>query len=545
MYNWLSVIKKTFPVLKNNSNKNNLKFEIIENINELSINIETVSKNNIAFSWKNNSFDYLVAIVEVEQCKQDDIADKLEIVLNKLFKNQLPDIYVARDVIIDDMPGFEVLGIKVLNFEMLNLQSQNTINIQDTNDIFYGLYLSDDKDGYFIVGFSNDKMEVAFDKLTSITRLFNRKNSTALIENKEYNNNEIKALRKLANKLTVDYDIDYQLLNATFYVNKGKFDKNKPISFIMLSDNEVKEIEFQNIYKKDKNFNKEVAELLANTYAYDISAFTVTLLKNGRYSVIYYPISEDEQEEYSKYDKDNHYLSDNKKEYALNYINKLHNDIFGFIKTWNNGMVLIQNANNFTTNNFIVAYPYYNIDNEPFIEINIIEDSGIDDESVKEQNMRYSKYYPAMYDYFGEKVDELNLFTVLFYFKNNGKNQVDASSLLYKEFMFDIFCAIEDGEESIESINLMAVVDIFEETFINKHLMYIFFEVVYNDKISVASDIIGFFMDSEKVLNKDILNLEDIYENIKIIFDNRINKINCNKGQFTIFPNGKIGVLFL
>ena len=57
----------------------------------------------------------------------------------------------ARDVIIDDMYGLEVLGG----------------NETDDNkyDIFYGLYLSDNKDGYVITGFGDDEVEFVFENL--------------------------------------------------------------------------------------------------------------------------------------------------------------------------------------------------------------------------------------------------------------------------------------------------------------------------------------------------------------------------------------------
>lgn len=542
--NWLSVIQKAFPALKKeNINKTNLKFNLIENIDDTEITIEAAAENGICFSWVDNECHYMLSVMEAEGCTQNEIQDKLEIVFDRLFDNSSSELYAARNVIIDDMYGLEVLG-------------GNEIS-DNKYDIFYGLYLSDGKEGYVITGFGDDEVEFVFEKLTGASRLFNRKDMPALINKGKSQDKEITALRKLASKLMIDYDMNWQILNCTFSIKDGRLDTNQETSFLMLSENGVEEMDFAEIYKEDKSFNNEITELLSNIPAYDISGFTVTLFKDGRYGATYYPVEDEYDEEHEHIhddscqhehyynDEDNDYFPEhgNEKEYALNYMNKLHSDILSPVEKWDNGMVLIQNTENFT-----MVYPYYNTAENPFTEINIIEDTDEDindDSYIEELGTQYGKYYPAMYDYFGEKVDELNLFSVLFYFKNNGENQVDNSSLAYKEFAFDIFCAVEDGDESVEAINLISTADAFEHIFISKPLMYITFDISYSNTISLLGNVTGLSVNGEEVLencNNIVLNT---LNTIQIILDNTKYSTNVKTSRFTIFPNGKIGVQFI
>lgn len=543
--NWLSAIKKAFPSLKKeNINKSNLKFSLIENIDDTDITIEAAAENGICFSWADGSSHYMLSVMEAEGCTPYEIQDKLEVVFDNLFDNSSSELYAARNVIIDDMYGLEVLGG--------NESSDNKY------DIFYGLYLSDGKDGYAIIGFGDDEVEFVFEKLTGASRLIYRKDEPALVNKGKSNDKEIVLLRKLSSKLMVDYDISWQILNCTFSVKDGRLDMNEPSSFLMLSENGIEEMDFTELYKEDKSFTNEINELLSNIPAYDISGFTVTLFKDGRYGITYYPVEEDEfdegyehihdescEHEHYYNDEDNDYFPEqgNEKEYALNYMNKLHADILSPVEKWDNGMVLIQNTENFT-----MVYPYYNTKNNPFIEVNIIEDTldDINDESYMEElGSQYGKYYPAMYDYFGEKVDELNLFSVLFYFKNNGENQVDTSSLAYKEFVFDIFYAVEDGDESVEAVNLIAAADEFDHIFADKPLMYITFDISCNDDALLCSKITGLSINGEEVLDNCNDIVKSILNSMHVIFDNRKYSAGNKTGRFTIFPNGKIGVQFI
>ncbi len=544
--NWLSAIQKAFPALKKeNINKTNLKFKLIENIDDAYLTIEAAAENGICFSWVDNASHYLLSVMETEGCTQYEIQDKLEIVFDSLFDNSSSELYAARNIIIDDMYGLEVLG-------------GNEIS-DNKYDIFYGLYLSDGKEGYVITGFGDGEVEFVFEKLTGASRLFYRKDEPALINKGKSQDKEITALRKLSAKLMVDYDINWQILNCTFTVKDGRLDTKEEISFLMLSENGVEEMDFSEIYKEDKSFINEINELFSSISVYDISGFTVTLFKDGRYGITYYPLEEYEfdeerehihdescQHEHYYDDEDNDYFPEqgNEKEYALNYMNKLHSDILNPVEKWDNGMVLIQNTENFT-----MVYPYYSIADNPFIEVNIIEDilEDISDESCMEElGSQYGKYYPAMYDYFGEKVDELNLFSVLFYFKNNGKNQADLLSLAYKEFVFDIFCAVEDGDESAEAVSLIAAADGFEQEFANKSLMYISFDVSNDDDIlSLCSKVTGLSVNGEEVLDNCNDTVKNILSSLQVVFDNT-KYSNYNKtGRFTIFPNGKIGVQFI
>lgn len=543
--NWLSATQKAFPALKKeNINKTSLKFSLIENIDDTDITIEAVAENGICFSWVDNANHYLLSVMEAEGCTQYEIQDKLEVVFDSLFDNTSSELYAARNVIIDDMYGLEVLG-------------GNEIS-DNKYDIFYGLYLTDGKEGYVITGYGDDEVDFVFEKLTGASRLFYRKDEPALVNKGKSQDNEIAALRKLSAKLMIDYEISWQILNCTFAVKDGRLNTKEDVSFLMLSENGVEEMDFSEIYKEDKSFTNEINKLLASISAYDIAGFTVTLFKDGRYGITYYPVEEDEfdeehehihdescQHEHYYDDEDNDYFPEqgNEKEYALNYMNKLHSDILSPVEKWDNGMVLIQNTENFT-----MVYPYYNTADKPFVEVNIIEDSleDISDESyIEELGTQYGKYYPAMYDYFGEKVDELNLFSVLFYFKNNGDSQVDASSLAYEEFVFDIFCAVEDGDESVEAVSLIAAADAFEHEFTVKPLMYITFDVSSDDNISLCSKVTGLSSNGKEVLECGNDTVQNILNNIQVVFNNDKYVTDNKKARFTVFPNGKIGVEFI
>lgn len=543
--NWLSAIQKAFPALKKeNINKTSLKFSLIENIDDTDITIEAVAENGICFSWVDNANHYLLSVMEAEGCTQYEIQDKLEVVFDSLFDNTSSELYAARNVIIDDMYGLEVLG-------------GNEIS-DNKYDIFYGLYLTDGKEGYVITGYGDDEVDFVFEKLTGASRLFYRKDEPALVNKGKSQDNEIAALRKLSAKLMIDYEISWQILNCTFAVKDGRLNTKEDVSFLMLSENGVEEMDFSEIYKEDKSFTNEINKLLASISAYDIAGFTVTLFKDGRYGITYYPVEEDEfdeehehihdescQHEHYYDDEDNDYFPEqgNEKEYALNYMNKLHSDILSPVEKWDNGMVLIQNTENFT-----MVYPYYNTADKPFVEVNIIEDSleDISDESyIEELGTQYGKYYPAMYDYFGEKVDELNLFSVLFYFKNNGDSQVDASSLAYEEFVFDIFCAVEDGDENVEAVSLIAAADAFEHEFTVKPLMYITFDVSSDDNISLCSKVTGLSSNGKEVLECGNDTVQNILNNIQVVFNNDKYVTDNKKARFTVFPNGKIGVEFI
>lgn len=546
MHKWLETIQKAFPELKQeNVDKTVLKFDIIENIDDTMIKKEAASDNGLCFSWKDEENSYIMAVIGAEPCSKDEVQDKLEIVFDKMFGDTSSELYAARHVIIDDMYGLEVLG------------GNDTDDAK--YDIFYGLYLTDGKESYVITGFGDDEVEFVFEKLTGASRLFNRKSEPALISKGKSNDKEIKAVRKLASKLYIDFEMNWQILNCTFSVHDGRLDTGRETSFLMLSEKGVEEMDFVEIYNEDKTFNEEISDLLSCIDAYDISGFTVTLFKDGRYGITYYPVEEDEFNEEDEHDHNHdhchheHYYDDeendyfpehgSEKEYALNYMNKLHADILSPVEKWDNGMVIIQNTENFT-----MVYPYYNTGSNPFIEVNIIEDTdeNLDDESYMEElGTLYGKYYPAMYDYFGDKVDELDLYTVMFYFKNNGLNQVENLSVAYKEFEFDVFCAVEDGDDSIWAVNLTAVSEIFDKAFAEKPLMYLSFEAAYVDKLLLPGSINGLSSSGEEMFDEYISLTEQAGNNIIAFFESIDHADNNKKGIFTIFPNGKIGVKFI
>lgn len=539
MQRWLNIIQKAFPFFEDNTNnKDNLSFSILESVDEKSLKIEKTSEKGICFSWHDNENSFLASIIEEEGSQVEEIQDKLEVIFDRLFENTSSELYAARNVIIDDMFGLEVLGGN---------------NIDDsTYDVFYGLYLAGADKSYVIIGFGNDEVENVFEKLTGLSRLFSRKPFPALISKGKSDDNEIKALRVLSNSLQPEINLDWQILNCTFYVKDGKLDNNQESSYLLLSKEGIEEMDFNELYNENKNIESDIALFLKAIPVYDIAGFTVTLFKDGRYGVTYYPYEDEDYEEHDHSHDESctheHYYEDeendyfptkgSEKEYALSYMNNLHSKILSAVPEWDNGMVLIQNNENFT-----MVYPYYNKNSKPYTEINIIEnisDDISDDEIMEELGTEYGKYYPAMYDYFGDRVDDENLFTVLFNFKNND-NKVDEKSLVYKEFSFSYFTSVEElGENNIDS-SLISIADEAENLFIESP--YCFISLIV-EKINNEIKINNITCYNTNLIAEEIKvdnNFSNVLKNIENIYKETI--ITSEKIEFIIFPNGKIGIL--
>lgn len=539
MQRWLDIITKGFPLFQDeHTGSNNVNFSILESIDDETLKIEKTSDKGICFSWKDKENSFLAAVIEEDASNVDEIQDKLEIIFDRLFGNTSSELYAARNVIIDDMYGLEVLG-------------GNQIN-DSVYDIFYGLYLAGQEKSYVIVGFGNDEVENVFEKLTGLSRLFSRKPFPALINKGKSDDNEIKCVRSLSKSLQPDYELDWQILNCTFYIKDGKLDKTNESSYLLLSKDGIAEMEYDELYKGSKDIEGSIVSLLQCVPVYDISGFTVTLFKDGRYGITYYPYEDDEEEhhdhshdescshEHYYDDEDNDYfpIKGSEKEYALSYMNNLHSKILSPVSTWDKGMVLIQNTENFT-----MVYPYYSKNNEPYIEINIVENlsDDISDESYMEElGTEYGKYYPAMYDFFGERVDDENLFTVLFSFKNNGHNEVDEKSLLYKEFSFIYFTSVEELDESAAAVSIINIAEEMESILIDKQYCFINIESEYKDNKIHIKNVCGYLSDfteemiKEKISNKLVDNINNLYK--ENIVSDRVLKL-------IIFPNGKAGIL--
>lgn len=562
MQRWLDIIQKGFPAFnKSVENNKDVSFTLLENIDEETVKLELTAPKGICFSFLSDDDKFLTLVMEDTPCEREEIEKRLEDIFDTLFGDISSELYAARYTIIDDMFGLEVLG-------------GNQIS-DSTFDIFYGLYLTDEKSSYFIIGFGSDEAEVVFEKMTGVSRLFTRKPVPALINKGKSDHKEITALRSLANVLQPDIkDLDYQILNCSFYVVDGKL-SNQESSYLLLSEKGIKEMEYNELYNENKNIEKEISKFLKSISAYDITGFTVTLFKDGRYGVTYYPYDEEdehdhdhrhehgscnhdhehgeccshdhhhEHDEYDAYyDEDNDYFPEkgSEKEYALSYMNNLHSSILEMVEKWDNGAILIQNTEHFT-----MVYPYYSKNNEPLTEVNIIEDlnDDITEESIIEElGTQYGKYYPAMYDYFGERVDEENLFSVLFYFKNNGSNKVDIESVKYNEFSFNYFTSLEDGDESSIGVNLINIAQEFEKVFIKTPYLYITFLTAYTSENTILKDkIYGFTFNGtlEEINGGEYFN--NIVKNIADIYNEKSFFIDKNECKFTIFPNGKIGIL--
>lgn len=541
MQRWLDIITKGFPFFKDKQTGNeNVSFSILESIDDDTLKIEKTSDKGICFSWRDNENSFLAAVTEDDASQVDEIQDRLEVIFDRLFENTSSELYAARNVIIDDMYGLEVLG-------------GNHIS-DSVYDVFYGLYLAGQEKSYVIIGFGNDEVENVFEKLTGLSRLFSRKPFPALINKGKSDDKEIACVRSLSQTLQPDYEMDWQILNCTFYVKDGKIDNNHEASYLMLTKDGMVEMEFDELYKDSKDIEGSIKALLQCIPVYDISGFTITLFKDGRYGVTYYPYEDEDDEEHHDHSHDEsctheHYYDDedndyfptkgSEKEYALSYMNNLHGKILSPIPAWDKGMVLIQNTENFT-----MVYPYYSKDEKPYIEINIVENlsDDISEESYMEElGTEYGKYYPAMYDFFGERVDEENLFTVLFSFNNNGKNEVDEKSLLYKEFSFIYFTSVEELDESSTAVSLINIADEMESIFIEKPYCFLSIEAEYKNSQALVKNVCGYLSDFKEytIENNKISNT--VVENINNLFKENI--ISNGLLSLIIFPNGKIGIL--
>lgn len=541
MQRWLDIITKSFPFLKNGrTGVDNVSFSILESVDDDILKIEKTSDKGICFSWSDNENSFLAAVIEEEGCSADEIQDKLEVIFDRLFENASSELYAARNVIIDDMYGLEVLGGNQINDTLY--------------DVFYGLYLAGQEKSYVIIGFGNDEVENVFEKLTGLSRLFSRKPFPALINKGKSEDEEITAVRNLSKSLQPDFELDWQILNCTFYVKDGKLDTTQESSYLLLSKDGIEEMDYDELYKGSKDIDNSILSLLKHISVYDISGFTVTLFKDGRYGITYYPYEDETDEEEHDHSHDEsctheHYYDDedndyfptkgSEKEYALSYMNNLHSKILSPVPAWDKGMVLIQNTENFT-----MVYPYYSKDEKPYIEINIVENlpDDISDESYMEElGTEYGKYYPAMYDFFGERVDDENLFTVLFSFKNNGKNEVDEKSLIYKEFSFSYFTSVEELDESRTAVSLLNIADELENIFISKPYCCICIEAEYKDNKPILQKVYGSLYDLKEEVIENRLVSSKVFDELNNLFKEYSDKGSIFK--LIIFPNGKAGIL--
>ena len=130
---------------------------------------------------------------------------------------------------------------------------------------------------------------------------------------------------------------------------------------------------------------------------------------------------------------------------------------------------------------------------------------------------------------------------MLFSFKNNGKNEVDEKSLIYKEFSFSYFTSVEELNESSTAVSLLNIADELEYIFISKPYCCICIEVEYKDNKPILQKVYGSSYDlKEKVIENRLVSGK-VFDELNNLFKEYSDKGSILK--LIIFPNGKAGIL--
>lgn len=526
MKEWIKAVKNTFNVL-DSKNKLDLNFDMINGIKtNKHIKIELSGKNAVCFSWKNDDKENICAVIELNPFSRNDLTDKMEEIFDKFLKSSSAEIFAMRDVVIDDMYGLEISGLNLLD---------------DNNDLFYGMLLTDEVSSYAFIGFSNDDIEVAFSDITGVTRSFYRLPQPALIDNGKTNDKTITALREFAKYIKVEKDIEWYAVNLTFKVSDDGIVSDNPVATVFQHKG-IKEVSLKDIYNSKKDFVPYIDNFFAETSPNEMSAFSIVCFTDGRYGLTFHPIEEISEEDSNlldelnehNHDHDHHHHHDDEDEESIeateeDYKNVLSNIASLSIQEINNkikydsGMMLI----NFN-NDYMVAYPYYSTGNEPYIEYDIPDsvDSIIED-SLSQLAM-----------YMGKHEDTIG--SIMFKFSKDNSGNILKDSINFEIFTFTTFISVAEGSDSHLSSHLINIYDKFSESFNNNIVDYIYLKASLknNKSIFIEEPVVN---NTESLLDSSIYEkyIEDIHAELKNIFM----KDDSNYIEIYMFPNGKIGVI--
>lgn len=533
MKSWINAVKQCYGINDGgsvNENSHTLSFGIFENDAKQIL----AGKDWAAYSWNVNGADYLFSAGRGEKALPDELQDKLEEVFDRLLgQGGEAILYAARYVVIDDMHGLEVCG-------------ETPLDGVDT--VFYGLYLSDNEDGFYFTGFGSSEPEIVFDELTGASRYFYRKPAPATILKGKSSDPFFSAIRALAAEILPDKQIDWNIFNATFNVENGKF--NGSPSIVVLYAGKPQVYKCEEIYD-EKDFSEAITAFLEKLPSvYDISGFTVTNFKDGRYGLTYYPADEGSLEEESHdHDHEHEHGEYNAEEAALlqkeaeekiwgpsakgnkdyeDLDNVLHQLISyipkSFQDDWRYGMGLITAYNEF------ISLTTFSSAGGRFQKIDIkneLEHGST--EKINELSPVLELHYPGW-----------NAFA--FSFHRDEKSGVDIQSIKDEAFNFDVFIDAEDDEEIYEEDEyLLPIADFFHEELNDEMacVSYVTFKIalgedglfVIEPATAGTSKGVTLVKSFGKYLPKISSISEDIFEDYE----------ECNTISITIFPGRKFG----
>lgn len=527
MESWIAAVRNCYA-FEDGLSSDKLSFAFY-GFDEKSAKFLFAGKDCAAYSWKSGANDYLFAAGRGEKASVDELQDKLENVFDNLLGLDGDAIlYAARYLSIDDMQGLEVCG---------------ETPIEGVDTIFYGLYLSDGEEGFYFTGFGDAEAEFVFDELTGAARHFYRKPEPATIYKGKSEAPFFITLRALACELLPDKQIDWDIFNATFFVEDGSFETRPAI--IVLNNGKAVKYNQDDIYN-GKDFGEVAASFLSNLPSlYDISGFTVTNFKDGRYGLTYYPLSEDdysEQDEATEHEcgencgHDHSHSHEAEKDpfEALDYERDDFKDLDSMIDElsvymievypgdWKCGMGLV------TSFEEEPALLSFHTCCGPYVKTDLKKNRGNQSaEKLGRLSEILENHYPGW-----------NAFAFSFTKGEDGK--ADLKSLRDEAFNFDVFI---DAEDSVyeEDEYMLSIADYFKEEFHNPDfcVSYVTF------KIALGEDGLFVVEPATAGTDKGVIRVESfnkylpkIYSIAEDIFEDYE---DCNTISVTIFPERKFG----
>lgn len=527
MNEWIKAVKNTFNVL-DKKNKLDLNFDMINGIKtNKHIKIELSGKNAVCFSWKSNDKENICTAIELKPFSKNDLTDKMEEIFDKFLNSNSVEIFAMRDVVVDDMYGLEISGLNLLD---------------DNNDLFYGMLLTDEVSSYAFIGFSNDDVEIAFSDISGVTRSFYRLPQPAVIDNGKTNDKTISALREFAKYIKVEKDIEWYAVNLTFNVSDDGVVSNNPIVTVFQHEG-IKSVSLNDVYKNEKDFEPYINDFFAETSPNEISAFSIVCYIDGRYGLTFHPIEEisdedsnllEELNEHSHEHHHHHHDEDEEDDENIvatdeDYKNVLSNiaslslyEISSKVRC-NAGMMLI----NFS-DDYMVAYPYYSSDNKSYVEYDIPDsvDNLIEDSLSQ------------LAEYMGRQDDTIS--SIMFKFSKDNDGNILKESISYELFTYTTFINIEEGSDSHLSSYLVNIYDKFSDVFNDNVIDYVYMKAALkgDDVVIIEKPVIN---NSGELLNSADYenNINAVLSEIKNIFI----EDNSNYIEIYMFPNGKVGVV--
>lgn len=484
----------------------------------------------IALGWRKDGDDYILAAGKALPAGELVIQDRLSEALERLLGREKADLYAARELIVDDMPGLEICG--------------GVEFTEGKETIFYALYLSDGSEGYLIAGFGSGEPETSFDELCGAARTFYRGEQPATFFRGKADDEMYEAIRCMAADTRPSADMNWDIVNVTFKVAEGK--AAGKASIVVISKDGVASFEPEDIFG-DKDISEAFSSMVAEIpNAYDISGFTITNFRDGRYGVTFYPVMEDDGEDGDSCGHDHSHDHDRgleaywdgeedsprpdgelggdipELEPAIMELGRVMAGAFG--PGWKHGMGLI------TTDGEYFSLAAFSSEGGSFISPDIPEslDEPLD-RMINELGDLLDEGYPG-WDAFG------------FAFEMDSETgEPEAASVRYEVFDFDIYLDASDDEADEENDYLLPLADLFYEELNENHVC------VSAVTFKIASSPDGLFViePASRSTPEGIGRLKsfdglmpEIYPYIEELFSKRT---DGNVVSVTLFPGGRVG----